>query len=55
MIRIIALALLILILPSGFVIASRLKRYLDLKLSMMEDQRYREMEREYVRSQEQNR
>lgn len=49
MLRIIALALLLLILPSGFVIASRLKRYLDLKLSMMEDKRYRDLEEGYTR------
>lgn len=51
MIRFIALALFLLLLPSGFVIASRLKRYLDLKLSMMEDQRYRDLEEGYSKRQ----
>jgi hypothetical protein len=42
MIKIIGLALLLICLPSGIVLAWYLKRYLDLKLRMLEDQRYRE-------------
>jgi hypothetical protein len=42
MIRIIGLALFIIFLPSGIVLAWYLKRYLDLKLRILEDRRYRE-------------
>jgi hypothetical protein len=42
MIKIIGLALLLMCLPSGIVLAWYLKRYLDLKLRMLEDRRYRE-------------
>jgi hypothetical protein len=42
MIKIIGLALVLICLPSGIVLAWYLKRYLDLKLKMLEDQRYRE-------------
>lgn len=42
MIKIIGLALLLICLPSGVVLAWYLKRYLDLKLRTLEDRRYRE-------------
>jgi len=42
MIKIIGLALLLICLPSGIVLAWYLKRYLDLRLKMLEDRRYRE-------------
>jgi hypothetical protein len=42
MIKIVGLALLLICLPSGIVLAWYLKRYLDLKLRMLEDRRYRE-------------
>ena len=42
MIKIIGLALILICLPSGVVLAWYLKRYLDLKLKMLEDRRYRE-------------
>jgi len=42
MIKIIGLALLLICLPSGIVLAWYLKRYLDLRLKMLEDKRYRE-------------
>lgn len=42
MIKIIGLALFLICLPSGIVLAWFLKRYLDLKLKMLEDRRYRE-------------
>jgi hypothetical protein len=42
MIRIIAFALILICLPSGIVLAWYLKRYLDIKLKMLEDKRYRE-------------
>ncbi|MGH9767838.1 MAG: hypothetical protein ACREAB_10430 [Blastocatellia bacterium] len=42
MIKIIGLALLLICLPSGIVLAWYLKRYLDVKLKMLEDKRYRE-------------
>jgi hypothetical protein len=42
MIKIIGLALILICLPSGIVLAWYLKRYLDLRLKMLEDRRYRE-------------
>ena len=42
MIKIIGLALILICLPSGIVLAWYLKRYLDVRLKMLEDKRYRE-------------
>ncbi|HEY6402314.1 MAG TPA: hypothetical protein VI479_12945 [Blastocatellia bacterium] len=42
MIKIIGFALVMICLPSGIVLAWYLKRYLDIKLKMLEDRRYRE-------------
>jgi hypothetical protein len=42
MIKIIGLALLLICFSSGIFLAWYLKRYLDVKLKMLEDRRYRE-------------
>ena len=42
MIKIVGLALVLICLPSGIVLAWYLRRYLDVRLKMLEDKRYRE-------------